>query len=142
MFKLDVETLEGLDRLGRKSAENLHAAIEAARRRPLSRILNWLGHPPRRLADRDRPGRLAGPRAAAAENETDAAWTRRAADQLRDASVEELTAVYGIGQRGGGGDRRFFADEHTRDTLHRLLDAGVSAEAPDAGCVRTRSRVR
>ena len=43
VFKLDVETLEGLDRLGRKSAENLHAAIEAARHRPLSRILNGLG---------------------------------------------------------------------------------------------------
>jgi DNA ligase (NAD+) len=28
---------------------------------------------------------------------------------------------------------RFFADEHTRDTLHRLVDAGVSAEAPAPG---------
>ena len=28
IFRLDVETLEGLDRLGRKSAENLLAAIE------------------------------------------------------------------------------------------------------------------
>ena len=31
------------------------------------------------------------------------------------------------------GIERFFADEHTRDTLHRLLDAGVSAEAPAPG---------
>ena len=43
IFRLDVETLEGLDRLGRKCAENLHAAIQAARRRPLSRILYSLG---------------------------------------------------------------------------------------------------
>jgi DNA ligase (NAD+) len=28
---------------------------------------------------------------------------------------------------------RFFEDEHTRETLHRLLDAGVSAEAPTPG---------
>jgi DNA ligase (NAD+) len=27
----------------------------------------------------------------------------------------------------------FFGDEHTRDTLHRLIDAGVSAEAPEPG---------
>ena len=31
------------------------------------------------------------------------------------------------------GIRRFFDDEHTRDTLHRLIDAGVSAEAPAVG---------
>ena len=70
IFKLDVETLEGLDRLGRKSAENLHAAsIEAARHRPLSRILNALGIRHVGWTDRHRPGRLAraqscrGPRA-------------------------------------------------------------------------------
>ena len=43
LFGLSVETLEGLDRYARKSAENLHAAIQNARRRPLARILNSLG---------------------------------------------------------------------------------------------------
>ncbi len=43
IFRLDTETLAGLDRLGRKSAENLTAAIDAARTRPLSRIINALG---------------------------------------------------------------------------------------------------
>ena len=43
IFGLTTETLEGLDRLGRKSAENLMAAIDAARIRPLSRIINALG---------------------------------------------------------------------------------------------------
>jgi len=27
----------------------------------------------------------------------------------------------------------FFGDEHTSNTLHRLIDAGVSAEAPEPG---------
>ena len=130
IFRLDVEALEGLDRLGRKSAENLAAAIEAARHRGLSRILYSLGI-------RHVGGQTAVDLAAwlarelpRAEDETDGAWTRRAADRLRDATVEELTAVYGIGGVVAESIRRFFTDEHTRDTLHRLLEAGVSAEAP------------
>ena len=133
VFRLDVDTLEGLERLGRKSAENLHAAIEAARRRPLSRILNSLGirHVGEQTAidlatwlTRELPR---------SEDETEAAWTRRAADRLRAASVDELTAVYGIGQVVAEGIRRFFDDEHTAMTLHRLLEAGVNAEAPEPG---------
>ena len=133
IFRLDVETLEGLDRLGRKSAENLHRSIDAARHRPLSRLINALGI---RHVGETTAIDLANwlmrelPRA---ETETDADWTRRAADKLRDASVEELTDVYGIGQVVAEGIVRFFGDEHTRDTLHRLIDAGVTAEAPPPG---------
>ena len=133
IFRLDTDTLEGLERLGRKSAENLSASIEAARRRPLARILNGLGirHVGGQTAI-DLAAWLARdlPRG---EGETDAAWTRRAADRLRDASVEELTEVYGVGQVVAEGIVRFFSDEHTRDTLHRLVEAGVSAEAPAPG---------
>jgi len=133
IFRLDVETLSGLDRLGRKSAENLMASIEAARTRPLSRILHGLGI---RHVGFTTATDLAAWLAAelpSSDGETDAAWTRRAADHLRDASVEELTSVFGIGGVVAEGIARFFDDEHTRDTLHRLLDAGVSAEAPAPG---------
>jgi DNA ligase (NAD+) len=133
IFRLEVETLAGLERLGRKSAENLASSIEAARQRPMSRILYSLGirHVGAQTAI-DLAAWLAAdlPRG---EDETDAAWTRRAADRLRDASVEELTAVFGIGQVVAEAIVRFFADEHTRDTLHRLIDAGVTAEAPMPG---------
>ena len=133
VFRLDVDTLEGLERLGRKSAENLAASIDAARRRPLSRIINSLGirHVGGQTAV-DLASWLARelPRP---DGETDGAWTRRAADRLREASVDELTAVYGIGTVVAEGIRRFFDDEHTQDTLHRLLDAGVEAEAPAVG---------
>jgi DNA ligase (NAD+) len=55
------------------------------------------------------------------------------ADRLRDASVEELTQVFGIGKVVAEGITLYFSDEHTRDTLHDLLDAGVVAEAPEPG---------
>jgi DNA ligase (NAD+) len=133
LFRLDVETLEGLDRFARKSAENLHAAIQAARRRPLARILNALGirHVGFQTAT-DLAAWLADelPRGRA---EDDAAWTRRGADRLRDATAEELTAVFGIGAVVADGIATYFSGEHTRDTLHQLLDAGVVAEAPAPG---------
>jgi DNA ligase (NAD+) len=44
-YRLSVEDLEGLERFGRKSAENLHRAIQKSRRRPLERVLASLGIP-------------------------------------------------------------------------------------------------
>jgi DNA ligase (NAD+) len=133
IFRLDVETLEGLERLGRKSAENLHAAIAEARRRPLARILNGLGI--RHVGEQTAIDLAAWltretPRS---EGESEADWTGRVADRLREASVEELTQVFGIGKVVAEGIALYFSDEHTRDTLHDLLDAGVVAEAPEAG---------
>jgi DNA ligase (NAD+) len=133
IFRLDVETLEGLERLGRKSAENLVASIQAARRRPLGRILNALGirHIGWQTAT-DLATWLSNetPRA---EGEDEASWTRRVIDRLRDATVDELTAVYGIGQGVADSVARYFADDVTRDTLHRLIEAGMVAEAPAPG---------
>ena len=133
LFRLPVETLEGLDRYARKSAENLAAAIDAARRRPLARILNALGmrHVGEQTAT-DLAAWLVGelPRG---EGEDEAAWTRRVADRLQGASAEELTAVFGIGGVVGQAIADYFAGEHTRDTLHALLDAGVVAEPPAPG---------
>jgi len=133
IFRLDVETLSGLDRLGRKSAENLMASIEAARTKPLNRILHGLGIRHVGFTTATDLAAWLGSELPSTDGETDAAWTRRAADHLRDASVDELTSVFGIGQVVAEGIARFFDDEHTRDTLHRLLDAGVSAEAPAPG---------
>ncbi|MGH2455381.1 MAG: NAD-dependent DNA ligase LigA [Candidatus Limnocylindria bacterium] len=133
LFRLEVETLEGLDRFARRSAENLRAAIRAARRRPLARILNSLGirHVGEQTAiDLASWLTAATPRA---EGESEAGWTRRVADRLRGASAEELTAVFGIGRVVAEGIAAYFADEHTAGTLHALLEAGVEAEAPAPG---------
>ena len=133
IFGLGLETLESLDRFARKSAENLKGAIDDARRRPLSRIINALGI---RYVGEQTAIDLAAwltretPRG---DDEDEAAWTRRVADRLRDAPADELTAVYGIGAVVAQGIAGFFADEHTRDLLHRLVEAGVAAEAPAPG---------
>ena len=133
LFRTDVATLESLDRFAAKSAENLHSAIRDARRRPLARILNGLGirHVGEQTAI-DLASWLARetPRA---EEETEAAWTRRTAERLSGASAEELTAVFGIGQVVADAIAGYFADPHTADTLSHLLDVGVVAEAPAPG---------
>ena len=133
IYRLTVESLEGLDRFARKSAENLFAAIEGSRRRPLGAILNALGirHVGWQTAI-DLAAWLAAEEARK-DGESEANWTRRVADRLRGASVDELTAVYGIGAVVADGMARYFNDEHTRETLERLVDAGVVAEAPAPG---------
>jgi DNA ligase (NAD+) len=131
IFKLDVETIESLDRFARKSAENLAGAIDKARQRPLWRILNGLGirHVGEQTAidlatwlARDVPPK---------DGESAASWTKRAATRLTEASAEELTAVFGVGKVVAESIARFFHDEHTGEVLRHLVDAGVSAELPD-----------
>ncbi|TMB54388.1 MAG: NAD-dependent DNA ligase LigA [Chloroflexi bacterium] len=133
LYRLSIETLEGLDRFARKSAENLMGAIAGSRRRPLARILNALGI-------RHVGGQTALDLAAwltrevpREEGEDETTWTRRVADRLRSAEAEALTAVFGIGRVVADGIADYFRAEQTRDTLHRLIDAGVVAEAPALG---------
>jgi DNA ligase (NAD+) len=136
-FKLSVESLEALDRFARKSAENLAGALETARRRPLARILNGLGirHVGEQTAidlatwlTREVPRD---------EGEDESAWTARVVARLEGAAVEELTEVPGIGGIVGTSVAAYFTNEHTRDTLRHLVEAGVTAEAPEPGAADT-----
>jgi DNA ligase (NAD+) len=133
LYRLNVETLEGLDRFARKSAENLQTAIQASRRRPLARIINALGM--RHVGEQTAIDLAAwltreNPRG---EAESEEAWTRRVAEQLASASADELTAVPGIGRVVAEAIVEYFAGEHTRDTLRHFVEAGVVAEAPEPG---------
>ena len=133
IYRLGLETLEGLGRFARRSAENLLEQINASRARPLGRILNALGirHVGFQTAIDLATWLMAEVPRTEAEDET--AWTARAAAHLRAASVDELTAVAGIGPVVAEGIARYFGDEHTRDTLQHLIEAGVAAEAPLPG---------
>ena len=135
-FRLDVDVLMTLDRFARKSAENLVAAIDRARRRPLARILNALGIP--QVGEQtaiDLAGWLAN-RIPPADDEPmggAAGWTARAATELTriaEAEPEAFEAVPGVGSTVAAGLVRYFTGEGTRDLLVELVGAGVEAERP------------
>ncbi len=140
IFRLTVEQLEELDRFARKSAENLYAAIQRARRRPLARILNALGIPQvgeqtaidltNWLLRRMPPG----PDEPMGEEAAEHGWTWRVADELRRLAVESPDAfseVSGIGPTVGASIARYFSDPVTAGILAEIVAAGVEAERPD-----------
>jgi DNA ligase (NAD+) len=135
-FRLGVTDLESLDRFARKSADNLAAAIERARRRPLARILNALGIP--QVGEQtaiDVSTWLAG-RVRPAEDEPmrgPDGWTARVAAALRRIATDEPAAfedVPGVGATVAASLGRFFADPATAGILDDLVAAGVEAEPP------------
>jgi DNA ligase (NAD+) len=130
LFRLDVERLETLDRFARKSAENLAAAIDRSRRRPLARVLYALGIPQVGEQTAIDLATWMVERWPREEGEDDATWARRAADALRTTRPESLEEVHGIGAVVAESVARFFSDEHTGRLLDELLDAGVVPEPP------------
>ncbi len=143
-FALTTEQLEGLERFGRKSAENLHAAIQRALTgRPLAKVLNSLGIPQvgestavdlaRFLARRVRPDTFP-PAAPDPESGTDRdPWFAAVEAELRRIASDQpeaLQAVSGIGPSVSAAMTAWFADPATADALRELVDAGVAPERP------------
>jgi DNA ligase (NAD+) len=129
-FRLSVEDLAGLERFGRKSAENLHAAIQKARRRPLERIIAALGVP--------QVGWTTAIELAhwlAAEVPAGDGWLIRAADVLRRVATDEparFEEVEGIGPTVAASLAAWFAEGGPgQGVLEDLADAGVEAELPE-----------
>ncbi|HEU0236926.1 MAG TPA: NAD-dependent DNA ligase LigA [Candidatus Limnocylindrales bacterium] len=127
-YRLSVEDLESLERFARKSAENLHAAIERSRTRPLGRVINALGIPQvgettaidlaRWLTTQVEPG---------------PDWLGRLAMFLRDTArntPERFEEVEGVGPTVAASLARYFTDEGTAGVLDDLADAGVEPEPP------------
>ncbi len=109
LFTLTVDQLEALERMGRKSAENLCAAIAAAKSRDLNRLITALGI------------RQVGVRAAEV-------LARRFGDMdaLAAATVEELLQVEDIGEITARGIRAFFDRPESRRVIEKLRAAGVN----------------
>ncbi len=145
-FALTVDDLESLDRFARRSAENLHAAIQRARTgRPLAKVLNSLGIPQvgestavdlaRFLAGRVRPDAYPPAAPDAATGTERDPWFAAVEHELRRLALEEpetLQEVAGIGPSVSAAMHDWFGDPANADALRELVDAGVVPERPAA----------
>jgi DNA ligase (NAD+) len=114
VFALTPESFEGLRGFGAKKVEQVLRGVEAARDRPLWRLLVGLSI------------RHVGPTAA-----QDVARHFRTLDAVMAASPEELAAVDGVGPVVAQALHDWFLDERHRDIVERLRAGG--ARTADAG---------
>ncbi len=128
-YRLSVEELESLERFARKSAENLHAAIQKSKRRPLERIIAALGIP--------QVGWTTAIELAhwlAAEVPEGDGWLLRAAEHLTRVAAEapeRFEEIEGVGPMVAGSLAAWFGpDGPGSGVLEDLADAGVEAELP------------
>jgi DNA ligase (NAD+) len=120
VYRLDAETLAGLERMGERSAANLVAALERSKRTTPARLLIALGirHVGSGVAD------------------LLAAHFGGDLDALVAASAEQLEAVEGVGPIIAESVAAFFADPRNRSELASLRELGVHwprGEGPLAG---------
>lgn len=108
LYRLTLEPLVELERMGKKSAQNLLAGIEASKERGLCRLLTGLGI--RHVGDH-----VAELLATEFGN----------IDDLMNASVERLAQVEGIGQERAESIHRFFQSAAGRKTIQELRSLGV-----------------
>jgi DNA ligase (NAD+) len=108
LFELEAAQLETLERMGEKSAQKIHTAVQAAKRTTLPRFLYALG-----IRDVGEATALA-----LAQHFGDA----RA---LAQASVEEIQRVQDVGPIVAGSIRAYFDNTENRRLLERLLASGI-----------------
>lgn len=113
LFSLDAGTLEGLERMAEKSAARLVRSIDAARRRPLGRVIFALGI------------RHVGEATA-----IELARSFRSLEALMDADADSLQDVPDVGPIVANEIAEYFAQEENRALIARLREAGVEPEAP------------
>ena len=133
-YRLSVEDLEGLERFGRKSAENLDRAIKKSRSRPLERVLASLGIPQVGWTTAiELAAWLAGEVPASDD------WLRRAAAHLERVATEEpsrFEEIEGIGPTVSAALAAWFAAGGPgTGVLDDLADAGIEAELPEPRAV-------
>ena len=113
IFKITVDDLVALERFAEKSAENLVAAIEEAKARPFSRLLNGLGI------------RHVGAGAAQL-----LARHFGSLDALASATEADILAVHGIGETTAHAVVSYFSNPTTRQLIRKLRTLGVELEEP------------
>jgi DNA ligase (NAD+) len=118
LYYLKQEEVMALPGMGELSTDNLFAAIEASRERPMPRLLSALGirHVGSMVAQ------LLGQR-----------YTSM--DALMAADREELEAIEGLGPHIAGSIVDYFSQERNRQLLEKLRQAGVKMEWEEAAAL-------
>ena len=115
LYRLDVDQVAALDRMGQKSAQNLMAAVERSKSNDLSKLLCALGI------------RQVGTKAAKV-----LAAKFGSMDRLAGASAEELTAIDDVGAITAQYLTEWFAAPQSRHLIAALKEAGVNMESTAA----------
>ena len=108
LYKLDLDTLAGLERMGEKSAQNLLNEIAASKKNSLTRLLYAIGIP------------FVGWRTAQL-----LAAHFGSMQRLREASSEELLTVEEVGPKIAEGVREFLSESANRRLIDHLSAVGV-----------------
>ncbi len=112
IYRLDAPALAGLERMGKKSAQNLVREIEKSKSAPLERVIYALGI------------RFVGERTAQllAEAFPDM-------DSLMQATKDELMTVFEVGPKVADAIRQFFDQPQNARLIEKLKAAGVNMRA-------------
>ncbi len=116
LYHLQLDQIEGLERMAKKSAENLLAAVEKSKDRSLSRLLFALGV---------RHVGLAAARTLARRYPD--------LDKLEKAPAGDLEEIPEIGPIMAGSIEQFFGNEKNREVIRKLRDAGVRTKEAGGG---------
>ncbi|NJD03440.1 MAG: NAD-dependent DNA ligase LigA, partial [Ruminiclostridium sp.] len=101
--------LEAMERMGRKSVENLLNSIEKSRQNNIDRLIYGFGI------------RHIGLRAAQLLSEN-----FESLDEIRQAAAEEIAGIYEFGEKTAQSVVTFFKQEQTTDTIEKLRAADVN----------------
>jgi len=111
LYSLKAEDVEKLDRMGKKSAENLINAIQKSKENSLDKLIFGLGI--RHIGKK--AGKLL------AENFSDI-------DEIASASAENFANIEEIGLKMGESIVKYFGNTQVKDTIQRLKEAGVNTK--------------
>lgn len=113
IYKLTLEQLVGLERMGKKSAENVLRNIDASRKNPLPRVLSALGI------------RFVGERTAVFLAEAFGGL-----DAIAAAELETLQQAEEVGPKVAASIHEFFREPRNCELLERLRAAGLKFDHP------------
>jgi DNA ligase (NAD+) len=124
VFFLEKDDILALDRFAEKSASNIYERIQAARKRPLARVINALGMPHVGESTSEDLARWLAPRLPGEPTFGDALRA------LTAASVEDLQAIDGVGEVVAKGIHEHVHDPAEQRALERLASAGIQVVPP------------